>query len=115
MPVDRWGAVPIPVAPMSAPSVAAVIAAHRNGSAPRHPAHSERIRYATDADAPPPAMIDHEAPTPPDNGYYDAGTAARRDAAAAMGDIADIIDDIDRRTEQMLLRTMDLLEAFQAS
>ena len=113
VPVDRWGAVPIPVAPMSAPSVAAVIAAHLNGTAPRHPARPNRIRYATDADTQPPAMIDHEAPTPLDNGYYDAGTAARRDAAAAMGDVADIIDDIDRRTEQMLLRTMDLLEAFQ--
>lgn len=64
---------------------------------------------------PPPAVVDHGAPTPLDNGYYDAGTAARRDAAAAMSNMADIIDDIDRRTEQMLLRTMDLLESFEAS
>lgn len=112
VPIDRWGAVPIPLSPMSAPSIAAVIAAHLNGTAPRHPARPVRITRHADTDAPPPAAIDHEAPAPLDNGYYDAGTAARRDAAAAMSDVADIIDDVDRRTEQMLLRTMDLLETF---
>lgn len=111
VPIDRWGAIPLPLVPMSAPSVAAVVAAQLNGTAPRHPARPERIPYDADTGGPQLAAIDHEAQTPLDNDYYDAGTAARRDAAAAMTDVEDILDEIDRRTEQMLRRTMDLLGA----
>lgn len=113
VPIDRWGAVPIPLTPMSAPVIAAVIAAHLSGTAPRHPARPERISRDT-------LTRDHhltadgfEAPAPLDNGYYDAGAAARRDAAAAMTDVEDLLDDIDRRTEQILRRTMNLLGTIQ--
>lgn len=114
VPIDRWGAVPFPLTAMTAPSIADVIAAHLNGTAPRHPTRPERVRRGGNARAAPPGAGHYEAPTL-DDGYYDAGTAARRDAAVAMTDVDDILDDIDIRTEQMMRRTMDLLETFQTS
>ncbi|AMY20787.1 MULTISPECIES: hypothetical protein [Nocardiaceae] len=112
VPIDRWGAVPFPLTAMSAPSVAAVIAAHLNGTAPRHPTRPERVSRGGDARTAPPGTEHYEAPRL-DHGYYDAGTAARRDAAVAMTEVDDIFDDIDIRTEQLLRCTMDLLETFQ--
>ena len=44
-----------------------------------------------------------------DDGYYDAGIAARRRAHDELSGVTDLFDDVEDRIEQLLQRTLDIL------
>ncbi|WP_196806163.1 hypothetical protein [Rhodococcus sp. 114MFTsu3.1] len=108
VPIDRWGHLPLPAAPMTAAEIGSVIAAHRTGLSPLHTPRRRSSRPHADAE-----QIDviRPEPTPADldSGYYRAGVDARRRAHTALADVPDMVDDVEDRIEALLQRTLDLL------
>ena len=110
VPIDRWGHLPLPVTAMTAAEVGAVIARHRTGASPLHTPRHPIVRPSDDADrrepiaAPPPDAVQL------DSGYYTSGVEARRRAHTALADVPDMVDDVEARIEQLLERTLQLLE-----
>ena len=45
-----------------------------------------------------------------DSGYYRSGVEARRRAHTALADVPDMVDDVEDRIEQLLQRTLQLLD-----
>ncbi|MDV8079548.1 hypothetical protein R4P47_23545 [Rhodococcus sp. IEGM 1370] len=108
VPIDRWGHLPLPAAPMTAAEIGSVIAAHRTGISPLHTPRRRISRSRADAEQ---VDIVRPEPTPAelDSGYYRAGVDARRRAHTALADVPDMVDDVEDRIEALLQRTLDLL------
>ena len=108
VPIDRWGHLPLPAAPMTAAEIGSVIAAHRTGLSPLHTPRRRIARPRADAEQ---VDIVRLEPTPAelDSGYYRAGVDARRRAHTALADVPDMVDDVEDRIEALLQRTLDLL------
>ena len=111
VPIDRWGHLPLPVTAMTASEVGAVIARHRTGVASLHTPRRPIIRPPSGTD-----QSDSIAPPGPvsaelDSGYYRSGVDARHRAHTALADVPDMVDDVEDRIEQLLQRTLQLLDS----
>ncbi|WP_328814264.1 hypothetical protein [Rhodococcus sp. NBC_00297] len=118
VPIDRWGAVPLPPAAMTPAAVAQVLSAHLAGTAPQHRTSPSRpgrgrspVHQAGGADTVfvPAVRVEnafdaHLADT------HAAGVAARRAAHTALADVSGVFDDVEDRAEELLRRTLALLE-----
>nr|WP_296779501.1 hypothetical protein [Rhodococcus sp. (in: high G+C Gram-positive bacteria)] len=109
VPIDRWGHLPLPAAPMTAAEIGSVIAAHRTGLSPLHTPRRRICRPRVDAE-----QVDIVRSEPSsvelDSGYYRAGVDARRRAHIALAEVPGMVDDVGDRIEQLLRRTLDLLD-----
>ncbi|WP_206031026.1 hypothetical protein [Rhodococcus sp. B10] len=108
VPIDRWGHLPLPAAPMTAAEIGTVIAAHRTGLSPLHTPRRRITRPQADAEQ---VDIIRPEPTPAelDSGYYRDGVDARRRAHTALAAVPGMVDDVEDRIEALLQRTLDLL------
>lgn len=113
VPIDRWGAVPLPMVAMTPAAVAAVLAAHLAGTAPRRrplPARSSRATApAAPARGSDPASADLGL-GPPLADTYAVGVAARRQAHLTLADLPEVFDDVEYRADELLRRTLALLD-----
>lgn len=110
VPIDRWGHLPLPVTAMTAAEVGAVIARHRTGASPLHTPRRLLARPTdggTDRRDP---IVPEPVPLELDSGYYRSGVEARRRAHTALADVPDMVDDVEDRIEQLLQRTLQLLD-----
>lgn len=111
VPIDRWGHMPLPAAPMTAPEIGAVVHAHRKGTPPQHiprrrMPRPDELRQG-DRLAPAeqePAFVELGSE------YYRTGIEARRRARQALADVPDLVVDVEDRIEALLQRTLDLLD-----
>ncbi|OZC42693.1 hypothetical protein CH289_27265 [Rhodococcus sp. RS1C4] len=110
VPIDRWGHLPLPAAPMTAAEIGSVIAAHRTGLSPLHTPRRRISNPLSDVEHIR-AVVADNAPVSPelDDGYYRAGVDARRRAHTALADVTGMVDDVEDRIEALLQRTLDLL------
>ncbi len=118
VPIDRWGHMPFPVDAMSAAAIAGLVTAHQTGASVRRISRtSARPRRPGDTDDPDNGGADDvggvdvggDASPVLDDGYYDAGIAARRRAHDELSGVTDLFDDVEDRIEQLLQRTLDIL------
>ncbi|WP_027507335.1 hypothetical protein [Rhodococcus sp. UNC23MFCrub1.1] len=107
VPIDRWGAVPLPLVAMTPGAITSVVTTHLSGAPVRHRPIPERPAPSRSAAGP---------PTVPGDGAvvlsdtYAAGVAARASAHAALADVGDVLAEIGDRAEELLLRTLALLD-----
>ncbi|QII09360.1 hypothetical protein BH93_27075 (plasmid) [Rhodococcoides fascians A25f] len=111
VPIDRWGHLPLPVAAMTAAEVGAVIARHRIGASPLHTPRRPIIRPSDGTDRSDPIAAPEPVSVDLDSGYYRSGVEARRRAHTALADVPDMVDDVEDRIEQLLERTLKLLDS----
>ena len=111
VPIDRWGHLPLPVTAMTAAEVGAVIAAHRTGASPLHTPRRPIIRPSDRSDRTDPIAPPVPVSAELDSGYYRSGVDARRRAHTALADVPDLVDDVEDRIEQLLQRTLQLLDS----
>ena len=112
VPIDQWGHMPFPPHSMAPDAIAAVVHAYLTDAPPRRksrrPARrrvdDENSQDFTETPVAEPVSIDLD----PD--YYERGVQARRLAYVAIADIPGIVDDVEDRIEQLLQRTLDLLD-----
>ncbi|OZC59832.1 hypothetical protein CH267_06915 [Rhodococcus sp. 06-621-2] len=109
LPIDRWGHLPLPAAPMTAAEVGTVIAAHRTGLSPQHTPPRRARSTPEAAEQGRPVSAAEQVSPELDSGYYRCGVDARRRAHEALSDVPDLVDDVEDRIEQLLRRTLDLL------
>lgn len=109
--IDRWGHMPLPVTAMTAAEVGAVIAGHRTGVSPLHTPPRPIIRPSDSSDQSDPIGAPEPVAAELDSGYYRSGVEARRRAHTALADVPDMVDDVEDRIEQLLNRTLQLLES----
>ncbi|WP_255183319.1 MULTISPECIES: hypothetical protein [unclassified Rhodococcus (in: high G+C Gram-positive bacteria)] len=111
VPIDRWGHLPLPVTAMTAAEVGAVIARHRIGASPLHTPRRPIIRPSDGVDRSDPIPAPEPGSVELDSGYYRLGVEARRRAHTALADVPDLVDDVEDRVEQLLQRTLQLLDS----
>lgn len=118
VPIDRWGAVPLPLAAMSPAAVAQVLSAHLAGTAPQHRMAIVRSgpgRRSTGgagvvgAGHAGPGAENREAADVRLDDTHAAGVAARRAAHTSLADMVLVFDDIEDRADELLRRTLALL------
>lgn len=109
IPIDRWGHLPIPAAPMTAAEIGTVIAAYRTGTSPQHTERHRTRRPPKDVDQSQPVIATEQVAPMLDSEYYSSGVNARRRAHTALADVPDMVDDVEDRIEALLQRTLDLL------
>ncbi|MFZ2178717.1 MAG: hypothetical protein WAW17_32740 [Rhodococcus sp. (in: high G+C Gram-positive bacteria)] len=107
-PIDRWGHTPLAPTALSGQSVATIARAHLNGQAPNHKRPSTRRRTvpAQAESATGPGVVDIEL----DQGYYDRGIHARRDAHTHLEDVSDILDGIEDEADRLLADLLAILD-----
>lgn len=107
-PIDRWGHTPFDRSPLSAQSIADVLAAHVAG---RSPSHRPYRRRPPASDGPEP----YQPPTYPetvlDDRCYENGLRARRDAHTALTDVTATLDDVEDQADAILQRLLAVLDA----
>lgn len=119
VPIDRWGAVPISPAAMSPAAVSQVLSAHLAGTAPPHrmiAVLSGTGRRSTGGAGV--VAVGHAGPGAENRGSagvrlddtHAAGVAARRAAHTSLADVALVFDDIEDRADELLRRTLALLD-----
>ncbi|WP_407727617.1 hypothetical protein ACJEDT_25675 (plasmid) [Rhodococcoides fascians] len=111
VPIDRWGHMPLPVTAMTAAEIGAVIARHLTGVSPLHTPRRPIIRPSDGTDRSDPVAAPEPVSAELDSGYYRAGIEARRRAHTALADVPDMADDVEDRIEQLLERTLQLLDS----
>ncbi|QYB07713.1 hypothetical protein I1A62_26250 [Rhodococcus sp. USK10] len=107
-PIDRWGHTPYDPTPLTGHSIAVLVRAHLAGQAPVHkrpPTWQPPTRSGEDA--PVPDVVDD---VELDQGYYDRGIAARRNAHTHLDDVTDILDGIEDKTDKLLADLLSLLD-----
>ncbi len=113
VPIDRWGAVPLPLTAMTQVAVSTVVTAHRTGTAPAHRSITGRRHHQ------PPNSIDEPTIAPPAvassggplDDTYAAGVAARLAAHTTLADVSEVFDDVEARADELLRRTLALLDS----
>ncbi|OZC60513.1 MULTISPECIES: hypothetical protein [Nocardiaceae] len=112
VPIDRWGHMPFPAQSMSPAGVGWIVDAHRTGQPPRHDPRPPRSLLLGDR-----ALEADMTGSPPqpvaaalDSDYYRIGIDARRRAHTDLADVSDITDDLEHRIENLLQRTLELLD-----
>ncbi len=111
VPIDRWGHLPLPVTALTAAEVGAVIAGHRAGTSPLHSPRRSVIRPSDGADRRDPSAAPEPVSADLDVGYYRSGIEARHRAHTTLADVPDMVDDVENRIEQLLERTLHLLDS----
>lgn len=111
VPIDRWGHLPLPVTAMTAAEVGTVITRHRTGASPLHTPRRLIIRPSDGTDRSDPIAAPEPVSAELDSGYYRSGVEARRRAHTALADVPDMVDDVEDRLEQLLQRTLQLLDS----
>ncbi|PBC39427.1 hypothetical protein CJ179_35970 [Rhodococcus sp. ACS1] len=107
-PIDRWGHTPFASTALTGKSIAALVRAHLTGQAPVHKRlPTGRPTTQSGEDAPVPAVADVEL----DQGYYDRGIAARRDAHTHLEDVTTILDGIEDAADRLLADLLVILDA----
>lgn len=112
LPIDQWGHMPFPPHPMTSEAVAAIVHAYLTDTPPqrksrrptRRRADHENTQDFTEPPVAKPVSVDLD----PD--YYERGVRARRRAHAFMADVPDLVDEVENRIEELLQRTLDLLD-----
>ncbi|WP_027507169.1 hypothetical protein [Rhodococcus sp. UNC23MFCrub1.1] len=107
VPINRWGAVPLPLVSMAPAAIASVVTSHLAGTPARHRRIPERPAPSRSA-AEPPALFGDPAAVLSDT--YAAGVAARAAAHTALADVGDVLDEVEDRAEKLLRRTLELLD-----
>lgn len=112
VPINRWGHFPLPVTSMTAADIGAVIRDHRTGTPPQHALqpHATKPRVSDDTDPGAPPVLPHAQVTELDTGYYRSGVDARLRAHAKLAYIPNLVDEVEDRIEQLLQRTLKLLD-----
>ncbi|MFV9454926.1 hypothetical protein ACNJ7E_15970 [Rhodococcus sp. NM-2] len=106
--IDRWGHTPYDPTPLTGHSVAALVRAHLVGSAPVHKRPPTRKPTApSHENVPVPVVVDIEL----DQGYYDRGIAARRNAHTHLEDVTDILDGIEDEADKLLVDLLSILDS----
>jgi hypothetical protein len=105
-PIDRWGAIPLSPAPLSAASISRIVTAHLNGSAKPH--HPIRARRATEAGTVPDPPPGHSPVLNPAS--FLRGVAARARTAEELDDVAELLDDVEDRADRLLADLLLLLD-----
>ncbi|EHI41395.1 hypothetical protein OPAG_08215 [Rhodococcus opacus PD630] len=106
-PIDRWGHTPFDPTPLTGHSVAALVRAHLAGEAPVHKRPLTR-RFTTRSreNARVPDLVDDEL----DQGYYERGISARRDAHTHLEDVTEILDGIEDEADKLLADLLAILD-----
>ncbi|WP_328813584.1 hypothetical protein [Rhodococcus sp. NBC_00297] len=107
VPIDRWGAVPLPPWAMTPAAITSVMTSHLAGTPARHrplPARPGPARSSAE----PSAVPGDDATALSDT--YAAGVAARSAAHTALADVGDVLDEVEDRAEELLRRTLALLD-----
>jgi hypothetical protein len=114
LPIDQWGHMPFPPHSMTPDAIASVVHAYLTDKPPqrkaRRPARrridsDENSQDFTEARVVEPISADLD----PD--YYERGVRARRLAYVAMADVSGFVDEVEDRIEELLQRTLDLLDS----
>lgn len=109
--IDRWGHMPLPPVAMSPAAIADVVRAHTAGQPPRRTiGRTLRPDNQLGSDHHPIPSAAECASSDLDPGYYSAGVAARRRAHEKLAELPSLVDDVEDRIEQLLQRTLDLLD-----
>lgn len=106
-PIDRWGHTPFDRSSLSAHSIAAIVAAHLSGRSPTHRPYRRRARRDEEPEP-------YQPPSYPDvvlaDDYYDHGLQARREAHDSLTDVADVLDDVEDRADEILEKLLAVLD-----
>lgn len=105
-PIDRWGHLPLPLQAMATQSVASLTHAHLAGRPPVHRSLPLHCSAAPNFDSVPPELDSAEL----DPDYYERGIQARRRSHEALSDVADILDDVEDRADQILRELLAVLD-----
>ncbi len=111
VPIDRWGAVPLPLVSMTPAAIATVLSAHLAGTARRRrplPARSFP-GSASRMSAPLIESVHFDAGSSLSDTYA-AGVAARRAAHATLADLPELFNNVEDRADELLRRTLALLD-----
>ncbi|RZL83053.1 MAG: hypothetical protein EOP32_08985 [Rhodococcus sp. (in: high G+C Gram-positive bacteria)] len=103
--INRWGHTPLVPTPMTARAVAAIAHAHLSGRAPAHTLPPRRPRPEPIAGV---APIESDLILDPD--YYERGIQARHFAYKDLGDITDVLGDVEDRADQLLADLLEILD-----
>ncbi len=110
LPIDRWGAAPLPRRPPTLRALSSLTTAHRSGLPPHHRAD---VATGNDPDA---QASETEAPVMADTAepsqlLYQRGVAARQQAVAALRSARTDIDDVNQQVDELQSRIDDLIVA----
>lgn len=109
--IDRWGHMPLPPTAMSPAAIADIVRAHATGQPPRRTiGRALRPNDQLGSDHQPTSIAAEVVSIDLDPGYYTAGIAARRRAHEKLAELPSLVDDVEDRIEQLLQRTLDLLD-----
>jgi hypothetical protein len=105
--IDRWGHTPFDPTPLTGHSIAVLVRAHLAGQAPVHKRPpTKQPPTQSSEDAPVPVVVDIEL----DQGYYDRGIAARREAHTHLEDVTDLLDGIEEEADKLLADLLTILD-----
>lgn len=104
-PIDRWGHTPYVATALTGQSVATVVRANLAGRAPAH----DRIRRRS-PETPQSPMLTEPPDIVLDPAYYERGIAARTAAHTAMGEVIDVLDDVEQRADLLLAELLSILD-----
>ncbi|MBY6686141.1 hypothetical protein HQ305_08600 [Rhodococcus sp. BP-149] len=107
VPIDRWGAVPLPPTVMTPAAITSVMTNHLAGTPARHRPLPTRPGPARSSAKPSVVPCDDNTGL---SDTYAAGVAARSAAHTALADVGDVLDKVEDRAEELLRRTLALLD-----
>lgn len=104
-PIDRWGATPILDVPLSAPSIAHIIATHLAGAPVAHrPVNRPTPTLEPEDETPEPPQVPELDPS-----MFSRGLAARFRAAQKLSGVSATLDDIEAKADRILADLLNLL------
>ncbi|MBC2644522.1 hypothetical protein H5400_37845 [Rhodococcus wratislaviensis] len=106
-PIDRWGHTPFDPTPLTGHSIAGLARAHLAGQAPIHKRPPARPPTVSHENAVVTVVVDVEL----DQGYYDRGIAARRNAHTHLENVTDILDGIEDEADKLLADLLVILDS----
>ena len=111
-PIDRWGHTPFDPTPLTGHSIAVLVRAHLAGQAPVHkrPPTKKKPTTPSRENVSAPVVVDVEL----DQGYYDRGKAARRQAHIHLQDVTDILDGIEDEADKLFADLLAILDGTES-
>ena len=104
-PIDRWGTTPILDVPLSAPSIAHIVATHLAGAPVAHrPVNRPTPTLDPEDEAPEPPQVPELDPS-----MFSRGVAARYRAAQKLSGVSATLDDIEAKADRILADLLNLL------
>ncbi|WP_235156983.1 hypothetical protein [Rhodococcus ruber] len=117
-PIDRWGYLPLIPEPLSAAAIAQLVRARLNGTASPHvlpPKSQTRLERDLREDTGAPERSESSSASPVielEREYYTRGIAARQHTFERMRTVDDLLDEVDAKADQLLERTLEILELY---